>query len=330
MAEKRKRSRCPKCGSLDTIRWSVRNGHQRYKCKSCSTCFTPRREDVSLSNRSAWFRKWVLGKQTIEDIASASGCSERQLRRWFAECLEKSPPRVIPHRRSVHLLADGIWFGEGRCLIVYRDADSKSTVHYRFATEENENEVIRDLKLFKELGIRISSFTTDGADGFTRAIRYACPQVPRQRCIVHIQRECLTWLTRHPRSAAGIKLRRLVCQICDIRTNNDRLYWIREFNRWHEDFEEFLMHKTLNRETGEIYYTHDNIRRAYTHIRRALPNMFKYIDDPAIPSNTNGLESFFGHLRDNLRIHRGLSVEHHDSFIRWYLFFVDEKKRRTL
>ena len=44
-------------------------------------------------------------------------------------------------------------------------------------------------------------------------------------------------------------------------------------------------------------YTHDNVRRTYIHIKRALPNMFKYIDNPSIPNNTNSLESFFGHLK---------------------------------
>lgn len=35
-----------------------------------------------------------------------------------------------------------------------------------------------------------------------------------------------------------------------------RLYWIREFNKWHEDFEEFLMHKrsTGNPDTSETIF----------------------------------------------------------------------------
>ena len=78
----------------------------------------------------------------------------------------------------------------------------------------------------------------------------------------------------------------------------------------------------------EKTYTHDNVRRAYIHLHRAIPNMFKYIDEPDVPNNTNSLESFFGHLKDNLRIHRGLSPEHQDNFIKWYLYFADEKKRK--
>lgn len=40
-------------------------------------------EGVSQSNRLVWFRKWVLGKQTITDLAKTSGYSSRYLRRWF-------------------------------------------------------------------------------------------------------------------------------------------------------------------------------------------------------------------------------------------------------
>ena len=327
MPKNKKHFRCPKCGSISIIRWGVRGHHQRYKCTNCGSCFVKHREDISQINRFVWFRKWVLGKQTIIDISKDSGYSERQLRRWFDEYLDKAPEWVIQRRKSVHLLVDGTWFDRDHCLIVYRDNDSKSTLYYRFSAGENEYEIIKDLEVFKRLGISISSFTTDGADPIVRAIRYAYPHTTRQRCMVHIERECLAWLTQHPRTSAGITLRRLVCQISDIKTNNDRLYWMKGLARWHEEYGEFLKERTVNKETGELTYTHDSVRKAYIHIHRALPDMFKFINKPDVPANTNGLESFFGHLKDNLRIHRGMSLEHRDNFIKWYLFFANEKKK---
>ena len=44
--------------------------------------------------------------------------------------------------------------------------------------------------------------------------------------------------------------------------------------------------------------------------------------------NIDELESFFGHLKDNLRIHRGLSFEHQQAFVKWYLHFNNEKKKK--
>ena len=275
MSKIRHRQRCPKCGSLSIIRWGVRSRQQRYKCSNCGSLFVVHHEYVSNRNRFVWFRKWVLGKQTIADLARASGHSERQLRRWFDEYLDQVPPWTIQRRKGIRMLIDGTWFDRGHCLIVYRDNTSKSTIFYRFAVNENEYEIIKDLQAFKRLGLNIVSFTTDGADDIIRAIRYAYPHTTRQRCVVHIDVQAF--------ATPGIKI--LFC------------------------------------------VTHDSVRRAYIHLHRAIPHMFKYIEDPGVPNNTNGLESFFGHLKDNLRIHRGMSLEHRDNFVKWYLFFANEKKK---
>ena len=63
----RRRLRCPNCGSLDAIKWGVRNGIQRYKCRNCQTLFSARRKEISKSNRLIWFKKWILGKMDVED-----------------------------------------------------------------------------------------------------------------------------------------------------------------------------------------------------------------------------------------------------------------------
>ena len=59
---------------------------------------------------------------------------------------------------------------------------------------------------------------------------------------------------------------------------------------------------------------------AASHIMRALPDMFSYTRHPNMPKTSNSIESFFGQLKDNLRLHRGLSNEHFNDFVKWYLF----------
>ena len=46
----------------------------------------------------------------------------------------------------------------------------------------------------------------------------------------------------------------------------------------------------------------------FTVIKKALPNMFLYLKDDKIPNATNSLESFFGHLKASLNVHKGLSL----------------------
>ena len=81
---------------MDIISWGIRCDHHRYRCNNCGTCFIKHREDVSKNNRLVWFREWVLGKQSLSDIAAESGYSERQLRRWFAEYLDNVPSSRRP------------------------------------------------------------------------------------------------------------------------------------------------------------------------------------------------------------------------------------------
>ena len=66
---------------------------------------------------------------------------------------------------------------------------------------------------------------------------------------------------------------------------------------------------------------HRMVCKAYTQLRRALPNMFKFVDSPDIPRTTSALESFFGQLKENISLHRGLSKRHSEEYVRWYLYF---------
>lgn len=130
-----------------------------------------------------------------------------------------------------------------------------------------------------------------------------------------------------PKTSAGITLRKLVLQISDIKTHNDERFWKIQLEKWHLEYGDFLKEKTVSRTTRTSSYTHDKLRKAYYHIWRALPDMFKFIGNLRIPKSTNALESFFGHLKDNLRPHRGLSLEHHKNFIKWYLFFKENRSK---
>lgn len=45
--------------------------------------------------------------------------------------------------------------------------------------------------------------------------------------------------------------------------------------------------------------------------------MFHYLDNPKIPKSTNAIESFFGHMKGHLNIHRGLSYKHRKQYLMW-------------
>ena len=328
MSKIRRRQRCPKCGSLNIIRWGSREGHQRYKCRDCGTSFVKHKEGVRQSNRLVWFRKWVLGKQTIEDIARECGYSARQVHRWFDEYLDSSPSWTMNTSRQIYLLIDGTYYSDGHCLILYRAENLKRTIFYRFTTHEDDDEIASDLISIRDLGYDVIGITTDGGDNIIRAVQYVFPNVPRQRCVVHVQRDCLASITQRPRFTEAKLFRNLIQDLSIVKTNNDKLWWLSMYARWVEDNEEYVFQKAIVSYSHQEYYVHNDLRKAYIHLKRALPNLFTYIEHPGVPKTTNALEAFFGHVKDQIRLHRGLAESRIDNFIKWFLFFNDEKKKK--
>lgn len=328
MSKIRRRQRCPKCSSLNIIRWGSREGHQRYKCRDCGTSFVKHKEGVRQSNRLVWFRKWVLGKQTIEDIARECGYSARQVHRWVDEYLDSSPSWTMNTSRQIYLLIDGTYYSDGHCLILYRAENLKRTIFYRFTTHEDDDEIASDLISIRDLGYDVIGITTDGGDNIIRAVQYVFPNVPRQRCVVHVQRDCLASITQRPRFTEAKLFRNLIQDLSIVKTNNDKLWWLSMYARWVEDNEEYVFQKAIVSYSHQEYYVHNDLRKAYIHLKRALPNLFTYIEHPGVPKTTNALEAFFGHVKDQIRLHRGLAESRIDNFIKWFLFFNDEKKKK--
>jgi hypothetical protein len=66
-------------------------------------------------------------------------------------------------------------------------------------------------------------------------------------------------------SEAGgrVELRGLVLLLLQIKTENDRLYWTKELEQWHQRHKDYLQQKSYNEKTGRYWYTHKLLRRSY-------------------------------------------------------------------
>lgn len=227
---------------------------------------------------------------------------------------------VYPSER-VNLLIDATYFKNKLCLVLYRDSTIKFTQLYRFTNGEWYEEIKEDLENLIELGVQVESITCDGHKAILKAVNKACADIILQRCIVHIQRQCRIWLSSKPKTEPGKQLRSIISKVHLIENTLERDYWIVSFYRWHQEHKSYINQKTINPETGRYWYTHKMVRRSFVLIKKALPNMFYFLDNNRIPKSTNGIESFFGHLKGHLNIHRGLSKQHRKGFIKWYLYF---------
>jgi hypothetical protein len=274
-----------------------------------------------------WFRHWILGRQTIDQVAERSGHSRSKIQRIFRYNLDRPPVFTIPQKEKVHIIVDGTYFSNDICLVVYRNHDVKCTQLYRISDNERYEEIREDLKNLKALNIEIASITCDGHRAILKAIKKVFKdQVMVQRCVVHIQRMSRIWLTQEPKSIAGKQLLALTQQIHKIETEQQRQAWLRSLYDWDVEHQDFIKELSINPITGRVWYKHKMLRRVRRLLINAFQNMFHFLKDPQIPKSTNALESFFGHLKDNLSIHRGLTIRHRKNFIKWYLHFHNEKE----
>lgn len=289
--------------------------------------FTWRNEGKRYDQLFPWFERWILHKQTIDQIAIESGYCKRKTQTIFKHYLTNAPVFTIPQKERVHIIIDGTYFSNDICLIVYRNNDVKSTQLYRLSNNEYYEEIREDLENLKNLDIQIDSITCDGHKSILKAVKKVFKEeVLIQRCLVHIQRMSRIWLTKEPKSIAGQELLRITQKICKIDNELQKQVWLRSLYDWDIVHREFIMEKSINPLTGRIWYKHKMIRKVRRLLINALPNMFHYLQDDQIPWSTNALESFFGHLKDNLSIHRGLTYQNRKNFIKWYLHLRNENK----
>jgi len=289
--------------------------------------YTWRNEGKRYDQLFIWFRFWIFGRQTFDQIVSLSGYSQSTLQRIFRHYLESPPVFTIPQKENVHIIIDGTYFSNNICLVVYRNCDIKCTQLYRLTDNEYYEEIREDLENIKALNIQIESITCDGHRSILKAVKKVFKgKVKLQRCLVHIQRMSRIWLTQEPKSIAGQELLSITRWIHRIDSEEQRQYWLKALYDWDIKHQDFIKETSINPETGKIWYKHRMIRRVRHLLINALPNMFHYLEDDKIPKSTNALESFFGHLKDNLSIHRGLTKKNRKNFIKWYLHLRDQSK----
>jgi hypothetical protein len=262
-------------------------------------------------------------------LGSFSRRSKKTIRKtihWFLNYLPPPEPKV---NFNCHLVIDATWFGRRHCFLIYWDADLEHAQWWRYATSENSNEIMQDLINLKKANVICSSITSDGGTGIRKAVEMVDPNIPHQRCITHVQRLGLAFLTRNPKTQAGQELRPLVKTIPQVENKQQRDVWVNQFLLWRTRWDNFLKEKSHLEGTRKWWYTHKSLRRAKALIFNALPSLFHYLEDSTIPKDTNGLEGRFSMLKQHYRQHRGLSKRRREAYLAWYASVIINNKKPT-
>lgn len=107
--------------------------------------------------------------------------------------------------------------------------------------------------------------------------------------------------TLRPKTEAGQVLLALIRTL----TYTTKAEFTERLRNFHVKYAAFLNEKTWHPEGGWSY-THDGVRRAYFSVVHWFEHLFTFLADRRIPNTTNTCDGHFSHVKDVVRIHRGL------------------------
>jgi hypothetical protein len=260
----------------------------------------------------------VVEGYSARQLSVQSGHSPAKLYRIIDTFLDQPPPVSTQGLdRYQSIILDATFIHRPLSLIAVMDAQTNTILAGQYAVSENsEPQLVAFFKCLIAQGLRPYSFTVDGNPHVIKALRRLWPQVIIQRCLIHIQRQGLAWCRISPKSVSARKLRVLFLRVTNIHTPADRDNFLASAAEWEDHYGHQIAAK---RETGWVF---SDIKRARSMLLRALPDMFRYLEDPQISRSTNGLEGYFSRLKSHYRQHRGLAPAKLRQYFAWYFHFV--------
>jgi hypothetical protein len=161
---------------------------------SCGASTTRGRPDVARRAELAGFVGWLLGRDPQAVLDGGTGRTFRHRHAW---CWRVEPTVVVTGEVHDQVQLDGIYLRGGWCCLIA--STPTGVVDWQWCDREKTVAWEALLGRVPPPGAVIS----DGGAGLAAALKKCWPETRVQRCLVHVQRNCRTYLTSHPRTAAG-------------------------------------------------------------------------------------------------------------------------------
>jgi len=264
-----------------------------------------------------WFRRWIVEGYSVRQLALQSRHSHRKLRRLIDSFLSDTPPvSVINPQTARYILFDGTFLHRPHSIAVLMNSQGNRVIRGQFGVQENSPPELR--AFFKPMideGLRPRSFTVDGNRNVIALLKELWPDVIIQRCLVHIQRQGLSWCRISPKTAYARQLRKIFDQVTRIDTIEDKDAFLELVDIWESRYGKMIAGL---KKSSPVF---GDVIRARSMLMLALPNMFHYLNDPSIQTNTNALEGYFSRLKSHYRQHPGLSPRKRANYFAWFFHF---------
>lgn len=243
----------------------------------------------------------MFKKQVVRELIETYNLDKKTIHSFLEKYLL---PIKVHNPRKLFVIVDAIYFRKKKntepwCAVVFRDPIKKENLWFGFGNTENHNLYLQGRIYLESLGYVFLGAT---GDGFS-CIRKVFNNIPFQMCLVHMERIVVRKITRNPKLEAGQVLFALVKTL----NSNSSLVFKERFSKYIEKYRDFLNEKTFHSESGQTSWTHKELRSAVLSVQMFLPYLFTYETVKEISQTTNSLEGHFSHVRDIVRIHRGIS-----------------------
>ena len=275
------------------------------------------------------FIGWITSKETLSEVAKKHGVSVQTLCAWFGIFWRRPPRPVVP--RGVRLLVLDATSVTARALtlLIAGDAGSSRPVSWMPAERECHASWAAFLLGLAAAGVSPEIVVCDGQRGLLKALREVWPLAKVQRCLIHVVRQASAWLTRNPKTAAGAELLAIVGTLPRVADGGGRSRFVSAFGSWCARHEAFLNERTFG-PNGRWWRTHRKLRGTRALIRNAVPDLFRFIDDPTAPRTSNHVEGGMNaRLKELFRCHRGLQPTKKLALASWYLSLRQGRKTNT-
>jgi hypothetical protein len=279
------------------------------------------------------FIGYLLGKDSWTELSDDLGVPERTLQDRFAWCWGITPPTTSTGEIHDVLVIDATRVGDQSCFIA---STPSYVVSWDFMPRENSAYWESHLSKIPPPTVVVC----DGQKGVLLALSRVWPGTRIQRCLKHVQRNLFTKLTRRPESESGQDLLVHFALIWDVQTESGAARWIEVFHEIYNYHGEFFSERTysLTITAGKHswWYTHKNVRSAYRQIDKLIRDdqLFIYLDEQLkiqgviVPRTSNRVEGGLNSgLQGQLYIHRGMTSQHQQKLVEWYLYVRTEGQK---
>lgn len=244
------------------------------------------------------WNEYTNGKQTLAELGDKNGHSYKWVRKHLDAHEAVMPDDIEPQPTVV--VPDTTFWGRSYGVTVFRSWNLKRNIWWSEVESEKQEHYRYGRKILEEKGWRFTAAVVDGRRGLATVFN----DMPVQVCHFHQLKTITKYLTRRPKTEAGVELRRLTLTL----TTTDEKTFTKALDAWEKKWRSFYTEKTHILDTRRFYYTHKNVRSAYLSLKRNLPYVFTYLKYPElnIPNTTNTIDGYFASVKKKVAAHHGL------------------------